>query len=132
MLGPEEVLMKHPGIEQKVAFLSRPESYPGHVELVERKETHMSWIFLTEMHVWKLKKPVRTDYSDFSTVEARRHNASNEVRLNRRLTKDVYLGVVPLALASGGSLRLGGDGEAVDWLVVMRRLPANRMLDCMI
>ena len=77
---------------------------------------------------YKLKKPVRYDYLDFSTVEARRADCVAEVRLNRRLAPDVYLGVIPVELGVDG-LRLDGCGVAVDWLVEMRRLPAERMLD---
>jgi aminoglycoside phosphotransferase family enzyme len=96
---------------------------------VEAVETHMSWVFLTETHAYKLKKPVRYAYLDFSTVEARRLDCEEEVRLNRRLAADVYLGVIPLVLGAEGRLSLGGAGEVVDWLVRMRRLPAERMLD---
>jgi aminoglycoside phosphotransferase family enzyme len=116
----------------KVAFLSRPQSYPGRPRAVEPLETHMSWVFLADDRVYKLKKPVRYDFLDFSTVELRRLNCHREVRLNRRLAPDVYLGLVPLALDPRGRLHLGGNrfqGTAVDWLVSMRRLPAERMLD---
>lgn len=89
----------------------------------------MSWVFLTDTHAWKLKKPVRYDYLDFSTAEARRLDCEEEVRLNRRLATEVYLGVVSLVLGADGQLSLGGAGETVDWLVQMRRLPADRMLD---
>jgi aminoglycoside phosphotransferase family enzyme len=89
----------------------------------------MSWVFLTETDAWKLKKPVRSEYLDFSTPEARRRNCEEEVRLNRRLAPAVYLGVVPLALANRGHLKLGGQGQPIDWLVHMRRLPSDRMLD---
>ncbi|WP_413437461.1 hypothetical protein ACFDAU_13750 [Sulfuriferula sp. GW1] len=92
----------------------------------------MSWVFLTDAHAYKLKKPVRYDYLDFSTVEARRLDCEQEVRLNRRLAADVYLGVIPLVLGAEGRLSVGGLGEAVDWLVQMRRLPAQRMLDHLI
>ena len=88
----------------------------------------MSWVFLTDSRVYKLKKPVRYDYLDFSTIEARWADCVAEVRLNRRLAPDVYLGVIPLELGVEG-LRLDGGGVAVDWLVAMRRLPAERMLD---
>jgi aminoglycoside phosphotransferase family enzyme len=118
-----------PGIEATVAFLRRREAYPEKPYRVEVVETHMSWVFLTEQFVYKLKKPVRWDSLNFSTPELRRRNCEEEVRLNRRLTNDVYLGVIALTLGSGGALRLGGGGEPVDWLVHMRRLPADRMLD---
>ncbi len=118
-----------PGIAAKVAFLRRPQSYPDVGGAVTALETHMSWVFLTERHAWKLRKPVCYGYLDFSTLAARRHDCDEEVRLNRRLTRDVYLAIVPLTRNAAGELRLGGDGATVDWLVKMRRLPAERMLD---
>lgn len=121
--------MTLPGLEEKVAFLSRPEAYPDRVRCVEKKQTHMSWIFLTDTEVWKLKKPVHTEYLNFSTLKARRRNCETEVRLNRRLASDVYRGVVPLTSGNEGDLQLGGPGKPVDWLVRMRRLPSDRMLD---
>ena len=122
-LGPREV-----DIARKVAFLSSPQVYADRTQRVEIVETHFSWVFLTDRHVYKLKKPLRGDGVDFTTVEARQRNAEAEVWLNRRLAPDIYLGVVPLTLA-GGALAIGGKGLAVDWLVKMVRLPAERMLD---
>lgn len=116
-------------LEAKLGLLARPDAYPEAPSRVDVVETHMSWVFLTDAHAYKLKKPVRYDYLDFSTVEARRLDCEAEVRLNRRLAADVYLGMVPLVLDAAGRLSLGGAGETVDWLVRMRRLPADRMLD---
>ncbi|MBS1188847.1 MAG: hypothetical protein H6R10_639 [Rhodocyclaceae bacterium] len=117
------------GIDAKVAFLRAPGAYPGPPDRVETIETHMSWVFLAGDSAYKLKKPVRRSYLDFSTLPARRRNCSEEIRLNRRLAPDVYLDKQPLTLAAGGGLELGGSGAVVDWLVHMRRLPAGRMLD---
>lgn len=119
-------------LDTKVAFLKQSESYPERPLRIDAVETHMSWIFLTGRHAYKLKKPVHYEFLDFSTLDARRRNCAEEVRLNRRLARDVYLGALPLIVDSGGSLRIGGDGETVDWLVHMRRLPADRMLDYLI
>ncbi|HEX7685799.1 MAG TPA: hypothetical protein VF446_20060 [Trinickia sp.] len=116
-------------IAQNVALLSEASSYPEHPRTVEVVETHMSWVFLTDLHVYKLKKPVRYDYLDFSTLAARRHFCEEEVRLNRRLAASVYLDVVPLARTESGVIQVGGQGTVVEWLVKMRRLPAERMLD---
>ena len=116
-------------LREKVSYLSRPETYPDHPPAVEVVQTHMSCVFLTARHAWKLKKPVRHDFLDFSTLEARRVDCEEELRLNRRLAPDVYLEVVPLALTPQGALRLAGDGPVVDWLVKMRRLPEDAMLD---
>jgi aminoglycoside phosphotransferase family enzyme len=89
----------------------------------------MSWVFLIERFVYKLKKPVRLGLLDFSTPERRRHNCCEELRLNRRLAADVYLDVVSLSQSTSGRLALGGEGERVDWLVRMRRLSRQCMLD---
>jgi len=86
--------------EAKVAFLRQPQAYPEKPARIETIETHMSWVFLTPQHAYKLKKPVRYDYLDFSTVAARKKNCEEELRLNQRLAPDVYLDVVPLAQAT--------------------------------
>jgi uncharacterized protein len=117
------------GIDRKVAFLGSPAAYAERPTRVERIETHFSWVFLTDRHVYKLKKPLRSEGFDFSSSEARRRNAEAEVRLNRRLARDVYLGVLPLTLEAGGDLAIAGGGGVIDWLVRMIRLPAERMLD---
>lgn len=116
-------------LREKVSHLSRPENYPDHPAAVEVVQTHMSCVFLTAHHAWKLKKPVRHDFLDFSRLDARRADCLEELRLNRRLAPDVYLEVVPLALTPQGALQLAGDGPAVEWLVKMRRLPEDAMLD---
>lgn len=123
-LGPSD-----PGIGDKVRFLSQPSTYPERPDQVERVESHMAWVFLTNQHAFKLKKPVRYSYLDFSTCEARRRDCELELQLNRRLAPDIYLRVIPLVFDPLEGLRLGGDGPVVDWLVQMRRLPAEQMLD---
>jgi uncharacterized protein len=117
------------GIDRKVAFLGSPAAYPEQPSRVERIETHFSWVFLTDRYVYKLKKPLRGEGFDFSSPDARRRNAEEEVRLNRRLAHDVYIGIVPLTLERGCDLAISGKGIVVDWLVEMVRLPAERMLD---
>jgi aminoglycoside phosphotransferase family enzyme len=111
-----------------VAALRRPESYPPPVAQVESIETHMSWVFLIGPHAYKLKKPIRTAVLDHETSEARRRACEAELELNRRLAPAVYLDVVPVT-ATGDRLCVAGDGQPVDWLVKMRRLPRDRMLD---
>jgi aminoglycoside phosphotransferase family enzyme len=122
-------LQRGPDLRAKVAFLRQAVAYPDRPRQVEAIETHMSWVFLTERYVYKMKKPVRTPFLDFSTLQLRRRDCEEEVRLNRRLAADVYLGVVPLTLGADGELALEGEGEAVEWLVKMVRLPHEHMLD---
>jgi aminoglycoside phosphotransferase family enzyme len=117
-----------PSLEEKLAFLRRPGSYPGTVARVEAIETHMAWVFLAGERVYKLKKPVRYPFLDYSTLDARRRICDEEVRLNRRLAPDVYLGSRPLVLRQDGTLSLREEGTAVEWLVEMRRLRRDRML----
>lgn len=109
-----------------IARLSDPAFYPGATG-VRVEETHASAVFITGDDVYKLKKPVDFGFLDYSTLERRREMCRLEVELNRRLAPDIYLGVVPLVLA-GGQLRLGGDGEIIDYLVHMRRLPDEASL----
>ncbi len=120
-----------PTLAEKVAFLRDPRSYDASVRQVDVRETHMSWVFLTDSVVFKLKKPVRFPYLDFATLEKRRNACRAEVELNRRLAPDVYLDAVPLSVSCDG-LTIGGDGAVADWLVKMRRLNQGRMLDRLI
>lgn len=135
--------LEQPGIDDKVAFLERPDSYPETTGAVEVVETHMSWIFLTDAHAYKLKKPVRYAFLDFTSLDRRLDDCQEEVQLNRRLAGDVYLGLVALRQGRDGGLYLdaqardgdvakdrdAGSGQVADWLVKMKRLPADRALD---
>ncbi|MEJ2378123.1 MAG: hypothetical protein P8Y71_22995 [Pseudolabrys sp.] len=114
-------------LADKVAFLSTPDAYPHPATDLERKETHMSWVFLAGGRVYKLKKPVRFPYLDYSTLERREAACRAELTLNRPLAPHVYERVAPLTLTPQG-LQLDGEGEPVDWLVVMHRLVERRTL----
>lgn len=113
----------------KVRFLSDPGSYASQPPSVEVIETHMAWVFLADGVAYKLKKPVRYELLDYRTLDDRSRMCREEVRLNRRLAPDVYLGVIALTLEPGGRLAIGGGGRIVEWLVHMRRLPDRLMLD---
>ena len=95
------------------------EADPGEVRL---ETTHASWVLLTDREVWKLKRPVDLGFLDFRALEARRRDCEEEVRLNRRLAPDVYLGVAPVYRTASGCAFVG-PGPIVDWAVRMRRLP---------
>lgn len=116
-------------LARKVEVLSRPETYGGGTATVERRETHMSWVFLTDRHAFKLKKPVNFDAVDYRTLDRREHVCREELRLNRRLADWVYIDVVALCESPEGTLSLNGPGEPVEWLVQMRRLDESQMLD---
>jgi hypothetical protein len=111
--------------------LRHPEAYPHPVEEggnIQVVETHISWIFLTGLYAYKLKKPVNLGFLDFSTLEKRRNCCLEELRLNRRLCPDLYLDVLPVVAAHGG-WRIGGDGPAVDFVVRMLQFDRSFELD---
>jgi aminoglycoside phosphotransferase family enzyme len=116
---------------QVVEFLRDPAAYADKPKRVDVLETHISWVFLADQFAFKLKKPVRFDFLDFSTPERRRTACEVEVRLNRRLARHVYLDVLPITRHKG-RLELDGEGASVDWIVKMSRLPAERSLDRLI
>ena len=108
--------------EQLRAALSRPETYPHRPALVEVRETHISWVFLAGQFAYKLKKPLVLDFVDYGTAERRRAMCREEVRLNRRLASDLYVGVRGVMLTDDGVALIGEDDpRAVDFLVEMRR-----------
>lgn len=115
--------------EAMVAWLRQPDTYTHAVDRVEFIATHISWVFLAGDFAYKLKKPVRFDFLDFSTAKRRRVACENEMRVNLRLAPDVYLDVVPISLQEDSTFKFGSAGDVVDWAVKMRRLPAERTLD---
>ena len=108
--------------------LLKPDAYPEAVTAVELVQTHVSYIFLTDRHAYKVKKPVDFGFLNFSTIDRRRFYCNEEVRLNRRLCPDIYEGVVELRETPSGAAFHGG-GTIIDYAVKMKRLPADRMLD---
>jgi uncharacterized protein len=116
-----------------VDAMKRPAFYPERPTRVEVKQTHMSYVFLAGEYVYKVKKPLRFDFADCSTLETRYKLCREEVRLNRRLAPEVYLGVAPIVRA-GRRFLLGDESENFDpgaheYAVKMRRLPQGRMFD---
>ena len=97
-----------------------------HVSLIE---THISWVFLLERDVFKVKKPVDLGFLNFRSLEQRRNACEEEVRLNARLAHGVYRGVVPLTRHLDGRCVVGGSGAVVDWAVHMVRLSDDDRAD---
>jgi uncharacterized protein len=108
--------------ERVRAGLARPESYPHQPATVEVRETHLSWVFLAGDRVYKLKKPLVLDFVDYGSAARRRELCGEEVRLNRRLASDIYLGVRGVAVkADGVELVAEDDPRALDFIVEMVR-----------
>src|SRR5512134_3004535 len=122
-----------PELPRHVEAMLDPEFYPRKTKSVELIQTHISYVLVADDRVYKLKKPVRFSFLDFSTLARRHHFCREEVRLNRRLAPDTYLGVSSL-IADGDGFRLGEESapDAVEYVVEMQRLPADRMLPAML
>lgn len=90
---------------------------------VRRIDTHAANIFLCGETAWKIKQPVDLGYLDFSTPDKRRTALDAELKLNRRTAPDLYKAVHPINRDEDGKFAIDGDGEAVDWILEMRRFP---------
>jgi len=117
-----------PPLPELVAALLDPKAYPDKPQQIELVQTQMSFVFLADDYVYKVKKSVNLGYLDYTTLEKRQFYCHREVELNRRLCPGTYLGVVAIT-RDGDSILIGGDGEILEYAVKMRRLPRESMLD---
>jgi aminoglycoside phosphotransferase family enzyme/predicted kinase len=104
-----------------------PAAFPHPVTRLRVVETHISWVVLTGQFAYKIKKPVRYDFLDASSLERRRALCDEELRLNRRLAPDLYIDVLPVT-RHGGQLRVGGDGPALEYAVRMHQFDPDQEL----
>lgn len=109
-----------------IEFLGDPATHGG--RQVDRIDTHASIVFLSGSRAWKLKRAVRYEYLDFSTVERRGRLCAAEVAVNRRFAPALYRRAVPVVQGAEG-LHLGGGGPVVDWVVEMNRFDQEDLLD---
>lgn len=131
--SPTRSVVSPTGDREMIEALRDPLCYPHPVKTIQVVETHISWVILTGDLAYKIKKPVDLGFLDFTRLETRRYYCWEEVRLNRRLAPELYLG----AVAIRGSLeapRIEGDGPLLEYAVKMREFPqdvlASRLLAC--
>jgi aminoglycoside phosphotransferase family enzyme/predicted kinase len=110
-----------------IAFLADPRTHGG--AAVERIDTHGAVVVLAGERAYKLKRAVRFPYMDFSTLALRRRACEAELELNRRTAPELYLAAEPVVRTRAGALAIGGEGETLDWVVVMRRFDQEALLD---
>ena len=118
-----------PQLPELVQALLNPEAYPETPpQGIELVQTQMSFVFLTDDYVYKVKKSVNLGYLDYTTLDRRHFYCQREVELNRRLCPDAYLGVVPIT-QDRSNISIEGQGEIIEYAVKMRRLPQQAMMD---
>jgi aminoglycoside phosphotransferase family enzyme len=121
-----------------VEALLKPQAYPHKPQKIELVQTQMSFIFLADEYVYKIKKPVNLGYLDYTTLEKRHFFCQQELELNRRLCPDAYLAVVPITMSLRGAKRgsnlveVEGQGKAIEYAVKMKKLPQDRMMDVLL
>ncbi len=118
--------------KEHIAKLLSEGEFPGQTGRPDFIETHISWVFLCERFVYKVKKPIRYSFLDFSTLEKRKYYCEREIELNRRLTDDIYLDVQSIREISGRFYIGYGEGEIIDYAVRMRKLDKNRQMDVLL
>src|SRR4030043_963446 len=105
-----------------------PKIYPDLPKEVEFIETHISLVFLTREYVYKVKKPVDFGFLDFTSLDKRKYFCEQEVKLNRRLSPDIYLGVVEITF-DRDRISFNGKGQVEEYAVQMKRIPEELLLD---
>ena len=113
--------------ESAIEQLCHPRAYRHAVDSITLRQTHISWLFLTGSYAYKIKRPVELGFLDFSTLEKRRYYCAEEVRLNRRFSPDLYIGVVPIT-RDNGQLTVEGEGRVVEYAVKMRQFDERCLL----
>ncbi len=117
----------------QVERLMKEHRFPVSCSKPELIETHISWVIVCDQIVFKIKKPLKYSFLDFSTLEKRKFYCDQEVLLNRRLVEDVYLGVVPVIMRNGDlEIVLKEKDEIIDFAVMMQRLPTKKRMDLML
>jgi aminoglycoside phosphotransferase family enzyme len=111
---------------QVVQALLKPEAYPQKTGEIQLIQTHISYVFLIENYVYKIKKAVNFGFLDFSTLDKRLEFCQKELELNKRLCPDIYLEVVPITKA--GNIKVGGSGEIIEYALKMVRLPQEKIM----
>lgn len=115
----------------RVEGLLRADAFPHPIEEPRLVETHISWVILTGSFAYKIKKPVKLEFIDTSTLERRQHYCNEELRLNRRLAPELYLEVVPITRENDRIL-IGGDGTVIEYAVRMKQFDTEQELTALL
>jgi uncharacterized protein len=115
--------------DEVLGFLADPATHGGAGTTIRRIDTHAASVFLAGDRALKIKRAVHYPFLDYSTLEKRKAACEAEIAVNRPLAPQLYRGVVAITRGHDGHLKIGGDGEPVEWAVDMVRFDETRTLD---
>ena len=123
--------MAEPKLPALIQAMLIPDFYPHECTDIKLMQTQMSFVLLTGNFAYKMKKSINLGYLDYTTLEKRKFFCYQELNLNRRLSPDIYLEVIPI-VKQGAKFALGGKGEATEYILKMQQLPQERMMDVLL
>jgi uncharacterized protein len=127
MRQPPQDSQPPPGVGARLAELLDPATFPHPVTQLQGRETPISWVLLTGVYAYKIKKPVRFEFIDASSLQRRHFLCAEELRLNRKFAPDLYIDVVPI-VEQHGRLRIDAPGTPLEYAVRMRQFAASAEL----
>jgi aminoglycoside phosphotransferase family enzyme len=98
----------------------------------ELVETHISWVLLTTKYAYKIKKPIKNNFLDYSSLVKRKKLCEKEVEMNKKLSPEVYLGVALIKQTSKGFSFVKNGKVAYEYAVKMKLLKSAKQLDRML
>jgi aminoglycoside phosphotransferase family enzyme len=114
--------------KQNIELIGR-NGLPGNIGSIELIETHISWVIVCDDFVYKIKKSIHYSFLDFSTLQKRKFYCERELELNKRLTANIYLDVLPVKYDSCKLFIGNREGKIIDYAVRMRKLPPEKRMD---
>jgi len=113
--------------DEVIKAMMNPKAYDEEVTSIKLIQTHHSFVFLTGKYAYKIKKPVNLGFLDFTTLEKRKETLEKEIKLNSRLCKEIYIGVLPINRLSE-KIKINGDGKTVEYVLKMKQIPHDKLL----
>jgi len=125
--------------EKEIESFFNQKVYPHFVKYLKSKETYISWLFFTGDYAYKIKRPVKFSYLDFSSLPKRKYFLEEELRLNRRISRDIYLDVVPIIkrgsrikILESSIFSLPPKAKIIDYALKMREIPEKYYMPVLI
>jgi len=110
-----------------VDALRKPSAYEYNSGKIKLIQTHISFVFLTDKFVYKVKKAVNFGFLDFGSLEKRKKFCEKELEINRKLCEDMYLKVVPITKSE--LIKINGKGKIIEYAVMMKRIPQKYLMN---